>query len=142
MEEIEAMSKDDWKEPIKNLRNYNRIILKFIIVEKLFDYEKRKQRMKKIFPTISNSGIQRRIFFPCKVISFVFNRNEFRQFFRNENSNFFITVFRACLNFIELFKLNDFSYSYLLFCVLFSVFCTFIFCFSPLKLQNQSTKSI
>jgi len=49
MEEIEAMSKDDWKEPIKNLRNYNRIILKFIIVEKLFDYEKRKQRMKKIF---------------------------------------------------------------------------------------------
>lgn len=55
MNKIQNMSSKDWIAPIRKIRDYNRRIIKYIIFEDLFDYEKRKQRMKDIFdPPKSN----------------------------------------------------------------------------------------
>jgi hypothetical protein len=54
MEKIQNMSGEDWIEPIREIRDYNRRIIKFIISENLFDYKKRRQRMKDFDPPKSN----------------------------------------------------------------------------------------
>ena len=46
---VATKSRDDWKDDIKKIRNYNRMIIRYIIKNGLCDFEKRKSKMKTIF---------------------------------------------------------------------------------------------